>query len=752
VHCEADQQQQQGRKQHDLERQNRRREKRGRKEDRQKHERGRRHSKREGKSRETVLDDKHDRQYPAGLVAELQELDRSHDHPSRAKRPRRSDKKHRRHSRRGESEKRGEWNHKVQGAVPQHCERVRCEERDDHEKEALLRKGGEILTSLSCEGDRWDREDNERGDVEQREGILATLSEENTHQGQEEGGLELGETAPPNQDHNYYQDRLEQQWQEQNAEENQKRECQEPLHGQAQEQEHREELKSWDAHDGRECQDRQDMACVEQEEQALGEREPVEKQEEVHNQAPRLDEDSLQMFEKESIDCQREEERQREREHATSYTHQEVAADASKLEVEMAIVADKPEVVGGNQELAPQWQSARLLSPTTMPDIDVIKLALEGAPEGAPSVYGGTRSTTESSSKLVAATSSRRTRVDSSIKSTAPLVSLPRWVALGHRLHWWSESQKAHFIVKVTKLDEQKRIVIATFESNSKVWKSVPYSQFGRNSCPLRPLPGSAQSEGQVAQADRTGSAVRPKVATAKDRKRERSRTPEWWQMENQKSLKEQAAERERNLQEQQKREQERLRDERRRKELMEAEQRKVQEAFEQRKREAEERRLREEEEWREGLRRQREQEAAEEALEMAGLREQDREERKQRRREEKEKAKREEIQERERILTEEHRRQQERPPTLAAVQARQERPPTLAAVQANSCSGSFHAQSLPPLPQPPAWFGPLQQSSWHGMGTGAPPWAHAGGPAWGWPNAALANPMYCQRPVPYQT
>eukprot|EP00419_Tripos_fusus_P060449 CAMPEP_0172933562 /NCGR_PEP_ID=MMETSP1075-20121228/220570_1 /TAXON_ID=2916 /ORGANISM="Ceratium fusus, Strain PA161109" /LENGTH=909 /DNA_ID=CAMNT_0013794905 /DNA_START=90 /DNA_END=2819 /DNA_ORIENTATION=- len=731
--CEVGQVQQQARQQHDLERQKRRREKRARKDDRQKQERGRKRSKIKGKSKETLADDTHDGQRQAGCSAERRELDRSHGDQRRSKRPRHSDKKSRRHSGRDESERIREQMHQVEEIEPQQCERARSIERVDHEIEAGLPQVSEVLAFSSHEQHGQDHEDNDRRGMESREGMLATLPEENTHQGQEEEGLAIREMAWPNEDLNH-QGQLEPQWQEQKEEEYKKQEFQELLHGQTQEHNKRQEVGCPDAQGGGEYRERQDMEPGEQEEQARREIEPAEHQEDVYYQAPKL-EDSFHMSEKESIDRRHEEDLQRERVLAASHTHEEVVAvDASKSGAGTGIVAAKPEDVGGSQELAPVVESA-----TALLDVDDIKLA----PEGTGSVHGGARLTADSSSKLVAASSSRRTGLSSGIGSGA---SLPRWVALGHRLHWWSESRKTHLVVKVTKLDELKRIVIVTFESDSKVWKSVPYSQFGRSSCPLRPLPNSAQSDGQPAQADRTGAALRVKATITKEKKRERSRTPEWWQMENQRSVKEQAAERERQLQEQQKREQERLRDEKRRKELMEAEQRKVQEAFEQRKREAEELRLREEEEWREGLRRQREQEAAQEALEMAGLKDQEREERKQRRREEKERAKREEIQERERILAEEKLRQQQE--RLAALQA---------PLQASPCSGSHHTQPVAPPAPPPVWpsgmLGQMQQqNSWHGMGAGAAPWAPSGGPAWGWPNAALVNPMYCQRPVPYQT
>jgi len=818
---EVDQQQPLGQQQQDLERKHRRREKRARKDDRQKQDRGRWRSKLESNMREAAARDKRSGQC------------RAEDH-SRVKRPRRSDQKIKRHSRRGESGRGDELERQLQEETPQQCEGVHRGMRGSHEEEAGPHRGDEVPAPWSYEHCRQDHEVHDRSEIGDEEGMLTTLPEGNAYQREEEQNVESSEMAFPNQEHTM-QVQLEQQLQEQTPEDYQKYGWQLPLRRELCEQNDREELGYLDALDGRECQERQDMDCEQQEEKALGEEEPTDHQQEVHyieahhDAAPpkQADEDTFNRFEQATIDWQREEGRhQTEQEHVARHTHQdEVAADASNLETGIALVVDQPDVEPSNQELAPRTLSSGMtgiavvsdqpdvepsnqelaprtlssgltgiavvadqpddepsnqelaprtrssgltgianvadqpdvepsnqeLAPRTlssgpfvdMPDVDRIKVA----PEETSPVPGGARSTTDSSSKLAAASSIRRTGLDSGImsvasgiRSVAPQTSLPPWVALGQRVHYWSASQKSHFLVKVTKLDEQKRTVIATFESDSKIWKSVPYSQFGRSSCPLRPLPSSAQSEGQSAQADRKGP-------IAKDKKRQRSRTPEWWQMENERALKEKAAERERQLQEQLKREQERIRDERRRKELMEAEQRKVQEAFEKRKQEAEERRLREEEEWREGLRRQREQEAAEEALEKEGLREQEREERKQRRREEREKKKIEEIQERERSLAEEKNRQPPPPPPPpAAVQATARIPPP----QVLTGSGGNHMQSVAPPAQPPAWYGQLQQSSWYDMSTGAAPWAHAaGGPAaWGWPNAALVNPMYCQCPV----
>mmetsp|Transcript_57671 Transcript_57671/g.134338 ORF Transcript_57671/g.134338 Transcript_57671/m.134338 type:complete len:1012 (-) Transcript_57671:75-3110(-) len=246
--------------------------------------------------------------------------------------------------------------------------------------------------------------------------------------------------------------------------------------------------------------------------------------------------------------------------------------------------------------------------------------------------------------------------------------TLPQWVSLGAKLRWWSESQNKHHNVRVSKVDEKQRLVFVTFELNSKVWKSVPFSLLGRSSCPLLPPAGSStqgpsSADGIASLPPQVQARVsQPRSPTSRRTSlRSRSKTPEWWQMESKMTLEERLAEQEREkrrLEEQKRREQERLREERRRKELVEAEQRKVQEAFEQRKREAEERKLREEEEWRQRLREQREQEAAEEALEHEEEMQKEREERRKKRKEER--AKREEAERKRREAEAKERKRQE--------------------------------------------------------------------------------------------
>eukprot|EP00927_Polykrikos_kofoidii_P077172 TRINITY_DN74142_c0_g1_i1.p1 TRINITY_DN74142_c0_g1~~TRINITY_DN74142_c0_g1_i1.p1 ORF type:complete len:1346 (-),score=230.61 TRINITY_DN74142_c0_g1_i1:293-4273(-) len=225
--------------------------------------------------------------------------------------------------------------------------------------------------------------------------------------------------------------------------------------------------------------------------------------------------------------------------------------------------------------------------------------------------------------------------------------TFPSWVKVGQKVRWWSESLKKHCPIVVTKISERQRVVIATFEENKSVWKSVPFSMLGRSDCPLRP-PKNQQADGiggttSVASRGSGGGGAAGTASVAstaggkgsegqaaakvgdvaqeakKKREPSRSATPPWWEM---KTLDKAEAERIRLLEEerQRKEDEERRREERRvaeevrRRELLESERRKVEEAFEMRKKEAEERRLREEEEWRRQLREQREREAAEEA------------------------------------------------------------------------------------------------------------------------------------------
>jgi len=168
---------------------------------------------------------------------------------------------------------------------------------------------------------------------------------------------------------------------------------------------------------------------------------------------------------------------------------------------------------------------------------------------------------------------------------------LPPWVAMGQKLQWFSASQKKLFPVKVSQIDHKQGIVIATFESDPKVWKSVPFKMVGQPSCPLRPY----EEQGQ-------------------GRKRDRSKTPEWWQTKKGKSYQDIVEEQERQAKQkhdQEQKEKDRKAAEKQRQEMIESEKKKVAEVFEKRKQEADALRLRDEEEWRQGLRRKREEEAA---------------------------------------------------------------------------------------------------------------------------------------------
>jgi len=202
-----------------------------------------------------------------------------------------------------------------------------------------------------------------------------------------------------------------------------------------------------------------------------------------------------------------------------------------------------------------------------------------------------------------------------------PPVLSPKTIVLGEKLHWWSSSQKKLCPVRVTKVSEGKRVVIITFEEDSNVWKSVPFSMFGTPDCPLRPPPGwkpSAAVGGGGASADVSQG--------GKGQQRSGSATPEWWKQEKEKMMEEALQEQlqQKALEDEKRRKEleERSRLELRRKELLEAEKRKVEAAFEQRKREAEERQLKEEEEWRQRLRAERELEVEIEEAEEAALEE----------------------------------------------------------------------------------------------------------------------------------
>jgi hypothetical protein len=60
------------------------------------------------------------------------------------------------------------------------------------------------------------------------------------------------------------------------------------------------------------------------------------------------------------------------------------------------------------------------------------------------------------------------------------------WVVVGGKAQWWSASQKKHFPVNISSIDMAKRVVIVTFVSDDKVWKSVPILMLGDECCPLK--------------------------------------------------------------------------------------------------------------------------------------------------------------------------------------------------------------------------------------------------------------------------
>merc|ERR1712032_584031 len=95
---------------------------------------------------------------------------------------------------------------------------------------------------------------------------------------------------------------------------------------------------------------------------------------------------------------------------------------------------------------------------------------------------------------------------------------------------------------------------MVVFESNTKVWKSVPFSILGKSTCPLRPQSGARPDGtlGQPVNALRAGVTSQPPAVDQghdnyRRRERSRSKTPEWWQMrESRKPVEEQLAEQER--------------------------------------------------------------------------------------------------------------------------------------------------------------------------------------------------------------
>eukprot|EP00929_Paragymnodinium_shiwhaense_P076261 TRINITY_DN39184_c0_g1_i1.p1 TRINITY_DN39184_c0_g1~~TRINITY_DN39184_c0_g1_i1.p1 ORF type:complete len:432 (-),score=146.32 TRINITY_DN39184_c0_g1_i1:62-1357(-) len=229
---------------------------------------------------------------------------------------------------------------------------------------------------------------------------------------------------------------------------------------------------------------------------------------------------------------------------------------------------------------------------------------------------------------------------------------LPRWVSLGRRARWWSQSQQKFMGVVITSLDDAKKQVVVTFESDKKVWKSVPFSKLSAQDCPLsayrsdeKAAEGSASSpkhleretdKDNVAENDRgqENGAEAEKAAP-----RDGSATPDWWTMEKQKikssakQLSSAKVEEERKKKERE--EEEKRLEEQRRADKLAAERRKVEEAFEKRKKEQEEAQFKAEEEWREKLRTRRLKEAAAEEE-----RDKEKEERRRIRREEKDKKK----------------------------------------------------------------------------------------------------------------
>lgn len=284
--------------------------------------------------------------------------------------------------------------------------------------------------------------------------------------------------------------------------------------------------------------------------------------------------------------------------------------------------------------------------------------------------------------------------------SSASRPDVPSWIRMDQKLQWWSESQKKFMAVRVTKVDDKKRLVIVTFEANAQVWKSVPFSQLGRRGCPLqrgedkegkareeqrkrreppgRPLvekeKGSASKKDAGGSKDLAAKEVASKDGLSKEHKEEKedgTATPNWWLMEKARlsNSQELQAKEDQERRRREREEEEQRREEQKRVEILAAERRKVEEAFEMRKREAEELKLKEEEEWRSQLRQKREREAAEEEE-----REKEREARRKKRKEEKGRKKGKEEEAARRQAAEEAQRNAAQLPqavaTVAAVQA----------------------------------------------------------------------------------
>lgn len=223
----------------------------------------------------------------------------------------------------------------------------------------------------------------------------------------------------------------------------------------------------------------------------------------------------------------------------------------------------------------------------------------------------------------------------------------PDWIVLGKRLRWFSQSQKIFVPVLVSKVDDEKRQVIVTFESDKKVWKSVPFSKLGSPECPLQAEEAdgvaskSSKDSGAKSGVKSSKSSGRKsqEVPDSKDAERDGSHTPDWWQAEKKRMVSGEAARKIIDAEEKKRKkeedvEKERAADAKRRKQMVD-EKRKVEAAFEKRKKEAEKTKLAEEEEWRIKLRVRREKESAEEEIKEKG-----REERRKVRRAEKEKKK----------------------------------------------------------------------------------------------------------------
>lgn len=62
----------------------------------------------------------------------------------------------------------------------------------------------------------------------------------------------------------------------------------------------------------------------------------------------------------------------------------------------------------------------------------------------------------------------------------------PEWLREGIHARWWSKSQNKHLEVTVSKMDEDKKRVVVTFDADPSAWKSVPFHQVG-GSGPLQP-------------------------------------------------------------------------------------------------------------------------------------------------------------------------------------------------------------------------------------------------------------------------